>query len=227
MEHKFGGKANHLRGPTVSDLKKLGKRTLEWDLNGWKWDGDLFRATQLNSVPSDCGSKQFFPPASEPVTVGLSISSSSSDEIIVDDGKGKRELEKKRRVVVLEDEACDELGSLNLKLGAQVYPIMEGEVKSGKKTKLIGATPNRAVCQVEDCRADLGNAKDYHRRHKVCDMHSKASKALVGNVMQRFCQQCSRSVAFIRFSMFGEKNHRICKNHNDDHLISCFAFILI
>lgn len=214
MEHKFGGKASHLRGPTVSDLKKLGKRTMEWDLNGWKWDGDLFRATQLNSVPSDCGSKQFFPPASEPVTVGLSISSSSSDEIIVDDGKGKRELEKKRRVVVIEDEACDELGSLNLKLGAQVYPIMEGEVKSGKKTKLIGATPNRAVCQVEDCRADLGNAKDYHRRHKVCDMHSKASKALVGNVMQRFCQQCSRFHLLQEFDEGKRSCRRRLAGHN-------------
>ncbi|KAM1775033.1 hypothetical protein ACFX12_044329 [Malus domestica] len=39
---------------------------------------------------------------------------------------------------------------------------------------------------------DLSNAKDYHRRHKVCDVHSKATKALVGNVMQLFCQQCSR-----------------------------------
>ena len=206
MEPKFGSKANHLRGPVVSDLKQVGKRTLEWDLNDWKWDGDLFRATKLNSLPSDCGSKRFFPPGSEPVTVGLSISSSSSDEINVDNGKGKRELEKKRRVVVIEDEACDELGSLNLKLGAPVYPIMEGAVKSGKKSKLLGTTPNRAVCQVEDCRADLGNAKDYHRRHKVCDMHSKASKALVANVMQRFCQQCSRSVGFIQFCMFGKKS---------------------
>ncbi|KAL6988243.1 Cysteine desulfurase mitochondrial [Sarracenia purpurea var. burkii] len=35
---------------------------------------------------------------------------------------------------------------------------------------------------VEDCGADLSNAKDYHIRHKVCQLHSKASEALVGNV---------------------------------------------
>ena len=93
----------------------------------------------------------------------------------------------------------EEAGSLKLKLGGQVYPITESEIekwegKSGKKSKVIAATSNRAVCQVEDCRADLTNAKDYHRRHKVCDIHSKASRAVVGNLMQRFCQQCSRSV---------------------------------
>ncbi|GAU21369.1 hypothetical protein TSUD_189560 [Trifolium subterraneum] len=40
--------------------------------------------------------------------------------------------------------------------------------------------------QVEDSRADLSSAKDYHRRHKVCDVHSKASKALVGNGREVF-----------------------------------------
>jgi hypothetical protein len=48
------------------------------------------------------------------------------------------------------------------------------------------------MCQVDDCRADLTSAKDYHRRHKVCEIHSKTTKALVANQMQRFCQQCSR-----------------------------------
>jgi hypothetical protein len=48
------------------------------------------------------------------------------------------------------------------------------------------------MCQVDDCRADLTTAKDYHRRHKVCEIHSKTTKALVANQMQRFCQQCSR-----------------------------------
>ena len=54
MEHKFGGKTNHLCGRAMFDLKKVGKRTLEWDMNGWKWDGDIFRATQLKFVPLDC-----------------------------------------------------------------------------------------------------------------------------------------------------------------------------
>ncbi|PON73252.1 SBP-box transcription factor [Trema orientale] len=47
------------------------------------------------------------------------------------------------------------------------------------------------MCQVDNCKEDLSSAKDYHRRHKVCELHSKSTKALVANQMQRFCQQCS------------------------------------
>jgi hypothetical protein len=207
MEAKMGGKSRHLYGPVLSDLTAVGKKSLEWDLNDWKWDGDLFTATPLNSVPSDCRSRQLFSTGPElPEKAGLSNSSSScsDDNDNLGDDKGKRELEKRRRAVFVEDEDLnDAAGSLNLKLGGQVYPIMNEDAKSGKKTKVTMTASNRAVCQVEDCRADLSNAKDYHRRHKVCDVHSKASMALVGNVMQRFCQQCSRSV-WVTVSLFKE-----------------------
>lgn len=171
-------------------------------MNSWKWDGDLFIAHQLNPVPSDSVGQQFFPLGSGiPVTGGSSNSSSScSDEVNLGAEKGKRELEKRRRVIVVEEDNNsneEEPGSLTLKLGGQGFQVPEREVgnwegTSGKKTKFVGGTSNRAVCQVDHCGADLSNAKDYHRRHKVCEMHSKAGKALVGNVMQRFCQQCSR-----------------------------------
>ncbi|KAL6213649.1 hypothetical protein ACLB2K_013096 [Fragaria x ananassa] len=46
-------------------------------------------------------------------------------------------------------------------------------------------------CQVEGCQVSLVSAKEYHRRHKVCEMHSKASKVVVLGLEQRFCQQCS------------------------------------
>lgn len=190
MEAKIEGKKQYLYRAVMPEMKSVGNRSLEWDLNDWKWDGDLFTARQINSVPSDCRSHQLFPvdPPEIPENVDDDINPS----------EGRRELEKRRRGIVTEGlEMNDEIGSLNLNLGGQVYPINEGEETSGKKTKMsLSTTSNRAVCQVEDCRADLSNAKDYHRRHKVCDLHSKASKALVGNVMQRFCQQCSRSVRF-------------------------------
>lgn len=47
-------------------------------------------------------------------------------------------------------------------------------------------------CQAEKCAADLSDAKQYHRRHKVCEHHAKAQVVLVAGVRQRFCQQCSR-----------------------------------
>lgn len=227
MEAKFGGKTHHLYGPVVPDLKASGKKSLEWDLNDWRWDGDLFTASPLNSIPSDCRSRQLFPAGQEtPPSAGLSIS--SLDEVDPGSEKGKRELEKRRRPVLVDDAELngEEDGSLNLKLGGEAYSIMEleGELKSGKKTKVVGTTVNRVVCQVEDCRADLSNAKDYHRRHKVCDMHSKASKALVGNVMQRFCQQCSRLAGLCGY--FSYRRHSSCHQSFNMVLVNAFFSFL-
>ena len=206
METRVGGEARLFYGMGMGsvDLRAVGKRSLEWDPNDWRWDGDLFIASPLNSNQSNYQSRQFFPIGDPgiPVTGGSSNSSSScSDEVNLGTDKGKRELEKRRRVVVVEDDNLeDESGNLTLKLGGRGLQINQREVvnwdgTSGKKTKLLGTSSNRAICQVEDCGADLSNAKDYHRRHKVCEMHSKASRALVANVLQRFCQQCSRSVS--------------------------------
>ncbi|KAJ1437057.1 SBP domain [Sesbania bispinosa] len=215
MEAKFEGKNQYLYGPVVPEMKSVGKRSLEWDLNDWKWDGDLFTARQLNSVPSDCGSRQLFPVDPEiPANADISNNLTSGWDDI-NPGEEKRELEKRRRGVVAEGvEMNDGIGSLNLNFGGQVYPIMEGEEKSGKKTKITVTTSNHAVCQVEDCRADLSNAKDYHRRHKVCDVHSKASRALVGNVMQRFCQQCSRFHVLQEFDEGKRSCRRRLAGHN-------------
>lgn len=54
-------------------------------------------------------------------------------------------------------------------------------------------------CQAEGCKADLSSAKRYHRRHKVCEHHSKAPVVVTaGGLHQRFCQQCSRLVLVMR-----------------------------
>ncbi|XP_057995783.1 squamosa promoter-binding-like protein 1 isoform X2 [Hevea brasiliensis] len=227
MEARFGveseAQAHHFYGTGATEMRAVGKRSLEWDLNDWKWDGDLFIASPLNPVPSGGMGRQFFPVATGiPVNGNSSNSSSScSDEVNLVIEKGKRELEKRRRVIVIEDDNLDgeEVGSLSLKLGGQGYPISEKEMRSwegnsGKRTKLAGGSMSRAVCQVEDCGADLSNAKDYHRRHKVCEMHSKASKALVGNVMQRFCQQCSRFHVLQEFDEGKRSCRRRLAGHN-------------
>ncbi|RZC59765.1 hypothetical protein C5167_007071 [Papaver somniferum] len=48
-------------------------------------------------------------------------------------------------------------------------------------------------CLVDGCNADLSKCREYHRRHKVCEAHSKTPKVLVAGQEQRFCQQCSRN----------------------------------
>lgn len=59
------------------------------------------------------------------------------------------------------------------------------------------SSPNQApVCQVYGCNIDLSSSKDYHKRHRVCDVHSKTAKVIVNGTEQRFCQQCSRLVIF-------------------------------
>lgn len=69
------------------------------------------------------------------------------------------------------------------------------------------------MCQVDNCREDLSGAKDYHRRHKVCEVHSKSTRALVGSHPQRFCQQCSR---FHLLSEFDE-GKRSCRRRLAGH----------
>ncbi|KAK3014057.1 hypothetical protein RJ639_008051 [Escallonia herrerae] len=47
-------------------------------------------------------------------------------------------------------------------------------------------------CQVDGCGVDLTIAKRYHRRHRVCESHAKATVVSVNSIDMRFCQQCSR-----------------------------------
>lgn len=68
----------------------------------------------------------------------------------------------------------------------------KGVCVSGRKEPSRGGRFSSPICQVESCGADLTFSKRYHRRHKVCEVHSKASVVVVAGMRQRFCQQCSR-----------------------------------
>ncbi|GAA0167446.1 hypothetical protein LIER_22380 [Lithospermum erythrorhizon] len=72
---------------------------------------------------------------------------------------------------------------------------------------------NSPKCQAEGCNADLTHAKHYHRRHKVCEFHSKASTVITAGLTQRFCQQCSR---FHLLSEF-DNGKRSCRKRLADH----------
>lgn len=75
-------------------------------------------------------------------------------------------------------------------LGGKKGRVFGGGSSSSSSSPGAGPVPR---CQVEGCSMLLVHAKDYHRRHKVCEMHSKAPKVVVLGLEQRFCQQCSRS----------------------------------
>lgn len=94
-----------------------------------------------------------------------------------------------------DDDSHEAAGSLSLKLGGDAYVHAEGSgggSRNGKRNRSPSPPYQVPSCQVDACKADLCKAKDYYRRHKVCEMHSKAAKAPVSRLMQRFCQQCSR-----------------------------------
>ena len=63
---------------------------------------------------------------------------------------------------------------------------------TSKRSRLSSQNAHVSRCQVEGCNLDLSSAKDYHRKHRVCESHTKCPKVIVGGLERRFCQQCSR-----------------------------------
>ncbi|GAU32543.1 hypothetical protein TSUD_64380 [Trifolium subterraneum] len=57
--------------------------------------------------------------------------------------------------------------------------------KSSNKAGGSNITP---CCQVENCDADLSEAKQYHRRHKVCEYHAKAPAVHIAGMPQRLME---------------------------------------
>lgn len=90
---------------------------------------------------------------------------------------------------------------------------------SGKKgSNTSGGTSGASsmkCCQADKCSADLSDAKQYHRRHKVCEHHAKAQVAIVGGIRQRFCQQCSRFHELAEFDEAKRSCRRRLAGHNE------------
>nr|1UL4_A Chain A, squamosa promoter binding protein-like 4 [Arabidopsis thaliana] len=71
------------------------------------------------------------------------------------------------------------------------------------------------LCQVDRCTADMKEAKLYHRRHKVCEVHAKASSVFLSGLNQRFCQQCSRFHDLQEFDEAKRSCRRRLAGHNE------------
>ncbi|VFQ87488.1 unnamed protein product [Cuscuta campestris] len=70
-------------------------------------------------------------------------------------------------------------------------------------------------CQVHGCRKDLSSSKDYHKRHRVCEVHSKTAKVTVNGIEQRFCQQCSRFHLLAEFDDGKRSCRKRLAGHNE------------
>lgn len=108
---------------------------------------------------------------------------------------------------------------LGLNLGGRTYFSAADDFAFGRWGKRL--RPNSPgclmqpapLCQAEGCKADLSMAKHYHRRHKVCEYHSKAATVFIGEQTQRFCQQCSRFHVLAEF----DDGKRSCRKRLADH----------
>ncbi|KAK4597590.1 hypothetical protein RGQ29_015206 [Quercus rubra] len=92
---------------------------------------------------------------------------------------------------------------------------MESSSSSGstKRARALVNGTQVPLCLVDGCNSDLSKCRDYHRRHKVCELHSKTPKVTIRGQEQRFCQQCSR------FHSLGEfdEGKRSCRKRLDGH----------
>ncbi|XP_042449626.1 squamosa promoter-binding-like protein 16 [Zingiber officinale] len=82
-----------------------------------------------------------------------------------------------------------------------------------KRQRAPSNVGQNASCMVDGCRADLSKCREYHRRHKVCEVHSKTPVVVVGGHEQRFCQQCSRFHSLTEF----DEVKRSCRKRLDGH----------
>ncbi|OWM90601.1 squamosa promoter-binding-like protein 13A [Punica granatum] len=120
--------------------------------------------------------------------------------------------------------------SVDLKLGQVSNPGNEpaaakwkvGNIVSKKVSSPLGSIKRPrgnnngaqvVSCLVDGCYADLSSCREYHRRHKVCELHSKTPEVTIGGHKQRFCQQCSRFHSMEEF----DEGKRSCRKRLEGH----------
>ncbi|GAB4840138.1 hypothetical protein Ancab_020901 [Ancistrocladus abbreviatus] len=86
---------------------------------------------------------------------------------------------------------------------------------SAKRSRSSSLYSHPPFCQVHGCNKDLSSSKDYHKRHRVCDAHSKTAKVIVNGIEQRFCQQCSRFHLLAEFDDGKRSCRKRLANHNE------------
>ncbi|KAL4559330.1 hypothetical protein LXL04_031468 [Taraxacum kok-saghyz] len=115
------------------------------------------------------------------------------------------------------------LGSLFDQRDAQIlkaskvsHNLSQSEVSTPLKRRRdggFGSSP--PFCKVHGCNKNLINCKEYHKRHKVCEVHSKTSKVIVNGIEQRFCQQCSRFHVLCEFDDGKRSCRKRLAGHNE------------
>ncbi|PKA51085.1 Squamosa promoter-binding-like protein 14 [Apostasia shenzhenica] len=172
-----------------------------WNPNWWNWDSVRFTAK---------------PSTDAPAVICLGTQESAAVSLDANDKIQRSKGEENGRTLLFSKETEENEENLTLKLGGGAFVAEEPILRPSKRVRSgsPGSSATYPMCQVDDCKADLSSAKDYHRRHKVCGFHSKTAKALVGKQMQRFCQQCSRFHPLTEFDEGKRSCRRRLAGHN-------------
>ncbi|XP_045823260.1 squamosa promoter-binding-like protein 13A [Trifolium pratense] len=167
---------------------------MEWNnLKAPSWDLTEMDQTTLNNIETMDGSKRFGDYRTQrefSVDLKLGHVGNSSTESVVTKSK-------------------DVVGGVS-KMTSSSSSTGSG---SSKRARAINNGTQIVSCLVDGCQADLSNCRDYHRRHKVCELHSKTAQVTIGGHKQRFCQQCSRFHSLEEF----DEGKRSCRKRLDGH----------
>lgn len=186
-------------------------------------DGGIDNASIYSSGGNGFSGSDLGHGSSSKSSISASADSSSNEGIKTyrtRDGFPKDTVEKKELTRVESTENIPSLGAsasagepvIGLKLGKRTYFEDVGTTCTAKSSLFSIVSTSSATttkrsrasyqstqpprCQVEGCNLDLKSAKDYYRRHRICESHSKSPKVIVAGMERRFCQQCSRQVLF-------------------------------
>ncbi|CAL9052307.1 unnamed protein product [Musa banksii] len=116
-------------------------------------------------------------------------------------------------VLIKREDGTGGCGRIGLNLGHRTYFSSGDALAIDWQLSRSTLNNHQPRCQAEGCKADLSGAKHYHRRHRVCEFHSKATVVIVGGLQQRFCQQCSRFHVLAEF----DEAKRSCRKRLADH----------
>ncbi|KAH9772306.1 Squamosa promoter-binding-like protein 6 [Citrus sinensis] len=156
---------------------------------------------RLTTTPCMVTSNSFCGPESGSKISSSCMKSISQDSALIDLKLG--------RLVDGRDKQCGKLFK-ERSVASSAHPSL-----MAKKVRTTSSCSQTPLCQVYGCNKDLSSSKDYHKRHKVCDVHSKTPKVIVNGNEQRFCQQCSRFHLLAEFDDSKRSCRRRLAGHNE------------
>ncbi|TVU21324.1 hypothetical protein EJB05_30952 [Eragrostis curvula] len=139
-------------------------RSLEWNLSDWRWDSNLFLATPSSAAPSESGGRDTI------------RSQGEIDFGVVD----------KRRRVSPEDSSAECSNGTATNGENRGVVVQRGQSSEEERPRKGARSSSSPSCQVDGCQADLSGARDYHKRHKVCEVHTKSRVVRIKGIEYRF-----------------------------------------